>query len=46
MTCDGCVKDVSDSLYKVNGITKVDANLEGQLVSIEGTGMSCLLGFC
>jgi copper chaperone for superoxide dismutase len=40
MTCDGCVKDVSDSLYKVKGISKVDAQLKEQLVSIEGTGQS------
>ena len=38
MTCDGCVKDVSDSLCKLGGITKVEANLKEQLVSIEGTG--------
>jgi len=37
MTCDGCVKDVSDSLHRVSGVAKVDANLEHQLVSIEGT---------
>ncbi|KAK2039809.1 heavy-metal-associated domain-containing protein [Colletotrichum somersetense] len=37
MTCDSCVKDVSDSLYKLGGITKVEANLEDQLLSIEGT---------
>lgn len=38
MTCESCVKDVSGSLYKLNGIQKVDANLKDQLVSIEGTG--------
>ncbi|KAK1597212.1 heavy-metal-associated domain-containing protein [Colletotrichum navitas] len=37
MTCDSCVKDVSDSLYKLGGITKVEANLEDQLLSVEGT---------
>ncbi|KAF6812776.1 superoxide dismutase 1 copper chaperone (heavy-metal-associated domain-containing protein) [Colletotrichum sojae] len=37
MTCDSCVKDVSDSLYKLGGITKVEANLKDQLLSIEGT---------
>ncbi|KAI0115157.1 Cu,Zn superoxide dismutase-like protein [Daldinia grandis] len=37
MTCDGCVKDVSDALYKLGGITKVEADLEKQLVSVEGT---------
>jgi copper chaperone for superoxide dismutase len=39
MTCDGCVKDVLESLYKVKGITKAEANLRDQLVSVEGTGM-------
>jgi len=37
MTCEGCVKDVSGSLYKLSGIQKVDANLKEQLLSIEGT---------
>ncbi|WYZ39828.1 hypothetical protein EsH8_IV_000169 [Colletotrichum jinshuiense] len=37
MTCDSCVKDVSDSLYKLGGITKVEANLVDQLLSVEGT---------
>ncbi|KAM0323281.1 hypothetical protein ACHAQA_008872 [Verticillium albo-atrum] len=37
MTCDSCVKAVSDSLFQLKGITKVDANLQDQLVSVEGT---------
>jgi len=37
MTCESCVKDISGSLYKLNGIQKVEANLKDQLVSIEGT---------
>ncbi|KAF2843311.1 Cu,Zn superoxide dismutase-like protein [Patellaria atrata CBS 101060] len=37
MTCDSCVKDVSTSLYKVDGIHKVNADLAKQLISIEGT---------
>ncbi|CAJ2506959.1 Uu.00g081450.m01.CDS01 [Anthostomella pinea] len=37
MTCDHCVKSVSDSLYGLEGITKVDANLKDQLVAVEGT---------
>ncbi|KAI2626497.1 heavy-metal-associated domain-containing protein [Hypoxylon sp. NC1633] len=37
MTCDGCVKSVSDSLYSLEGITKVDANLKDQFVAVEGT---------
>jgi copper chaperone CopZ len=39
MTCEGCVKDVSDALYKISGISKVEANLKDQLVRVEGTGM-------
>lgn len=42
MTCDGCVKSVSDALYNLEGITKVDANLKDQLVAIEGTGKTQL----
>jgi copper chaperone for superoxide dismutase len=38
MTCQSCINDVSDSLYKLGGILKVEANLKDQLVSIEGTG--------
>ncbi|ORY69564.1 superoxide dismutase 1 copper chaperone [Pseudomassariella vexata] len=37
MTCDHCVKAVSDSVYGLKGITKVDANLKEQLVTVEGT---------
>ncbi|KAJ5966235.1 hypothetical protein N7481_012949 [Penicillium waksmanii] len=37
MTCESCVKHVSTSLYKLDGINKVDANLKEQLVFIEGT---------
>ncbi|PLB39417.1 copper chaperone CCS1 [Aspergillus candidus] len=37
MTCEGCVKDISSSLRKLDGINKVDANLKDQLVFIEGT---------
>jgi copper chaperone for superoxide dismutase len=43
MTCDSCVKDISGALYKLQGITKVEANLAEQLVSIEGTGLSNVL---
>ena len=35
--CDNCVKDVSAALKKVDGVTKIDANLKDQLVLIEGT---------
>jgi copper chaperone CopZ len=40
MTCESCVKDISDSLHKLSGIQKVEANLKDQLVTIEGTGSS------
>jgi copper chaperone for superoxide dismutase len=38
MTCESCVRDVSSTLYNLGGISKVEANLKDQLVSIEGTG--------
>jgi len=37
MTCEDCIKDVSNSLYSLDGVSKVQANLKDQLVSIEGT---------
>ncbi|KAF4635894.1 hypothetical protein G7Y89_g2177 [Cudoniella acicularis] len=37
MTCESCIKDISGSLFKLNGIQKVEANLKDQLVTIEGT---------
>ncbi|KAJ5438687.1 uncharacterized protein N7458_009685 [Penicillium daleae] len=37
MTCESCVKDVSASVSKLDGINKVEANLKDQLVFIEGT---------
>lgn len=36
MTCDSCVKDVSEAVQKLGGITKVEASLKDQLVAIEG----------
>ncbi|RMZ92326.1 hypothetical protein DV736_g414, partial [Chaetothyriales sp. CBS 134916] len=35
--CESCVKDVSGALYKLDGICKVEANLDEQLILIEGT---------
>ncbi|PSR79908.1 superoxide dismutase [Coniella lustricola] len=35
--CEGCVKDVSDSLNKLDGISNIEANLKDQLIRIEGT---------
>lgn len=40
MTCESCVKSVSDSLYALEGINRVDADLEKQQVTVEGTGMN------
>ncbi|KAH7000272.1 putative superoxide dismutase copper chaperone Lys7 [Ilyonectria destructans] len=37
LSCDGCIKAVSDSVYKIGGINKVEGNLEDQLISVEGT---------
>ncbi|KAG9239392.1 superoxide dismutase [Amylocarpus encephaloides] len=37
MTCESCVKDISGTLFQLDGIQKVDANLRDQLVTIEGT---------
>ncbi|KAI1355740.1 heavy-metal-associated domain-containing protein [Xylaria sp. FL0043] len=37
MTCDSCVKSVSDALYNLDGITSVDVNLKDQLVAVKGT---------
>lgn len=38
LSCDGCVKSVSDSIYKLDGISKVEGNLTDQLISVEGSG--------
>ncbi|KAM0348667.1 hypothetical protein ACHAPU_004102 [Fusarium lateritium] len=37
LSCDGCIKAVSDSLYKLSGINNVEGNLKDQLVSVKGT---------
>ncbi|KAK7579046.1 probable LYS7-copper chaperone for superoxide dismutase Sod1p [Fusarium oxysporum] len=37
LSCDGCVKAVSDSLYKLGGISNVEGNLKDQLISVKGT---------
>lgn len=38
LSCDGCIKAVSDSLYKLGGISNVEGNLKDQLISVKGTG--------
>jgi len=37
LSCESCIKDVSTSLYKIEGIHNVNANLKDQLISVEGT---------
>ncbi|SPJ81950.1 probable LYS7 - copper chaperone for superoxide dismutase Sod1p [Fusarium torulosum] len=37
LSCDGCIKAVSDSLYKLGGINNVEGNLKDQLISVKGT---------
>ncbi|EME41172.1 hypothetical protein DOTSEDRAFT_73562 [Dothistroma septosporum NZE10] len=36
LSCEDCIKDVSTSLYKLNGISNVSADLKSQLISITG----------
>lgn len=38
MTCESCVKSVSDSLNALEGVNSVHADLEKQQVTVEGTG--------
>ncbi|KAH6893401.1 putative superoxide dismutase copper chaperone Lys7 [Thelonectria olida] len=37
LSCDGCIKAVSDSLFKIGGITNVEGNLKDQLIAVKGT---------
>ncbi|TQV91869.1 heavy-metal-associated domain-containing protein [Cordyceps javanica] len=37
LSCEGCVKSVSDALYRLGGITKVEGNVQDQLVAVEGS---------
>ncbi|KAJ4150040.1 hypothetical protein LMH87_010807 [Akanthomyces muscarius] len=37
LSCDVCVKSVSDALYSLGGITKVEGDLENQLIAVEGS---------
>lgn len=36
LSCEGCIKAVSTSLYKINGIDNVSADLKSQLISVTG----------
>ena len=38
LSCNGCVKTVSDAVYKLGDVTKVEANLDDQLISVDGSG--------
>lgn len=38
MNCGDCAKHVSGTLHELGGISKVEPNLEKQLVLVEGTG--------
>ncbi|KAF2148230.1 superoxide dismutase copper chaperone-like protein [Myriangium duriaei CBS 260.36] len=37
LSCEACIKDVSTSLYKLEGVHNVSAKLQEQLISVEGT---------
>ncbi|KAK5169746.1 copper chaperone [Saxophila tyrrhenica] len=37
LSCESCIKDVSSSLYQLEGINNVSASLKDQLISITGT---------
>ena len=37
LSCEDCIKDVSTSLYKLDGISNVSASLKDNLISITGT---------
>ena len=39
MTCQHCVKSVSDELAQVPGIAKFDVNLDTKLVTIDGDAL-------
>ncbi|QUC23650.1 uncharacterized protein UV8b_07891 [Ustilaginoidea virens] len=37
LSCDGCITAVSDEIRKIGGITKIEGNLEDQVISVEGS---------
>lgn len=37
LSCEECVKDVSTSLYKLQGVNTVSADVSKQLVAVAGT---------
>ncbi|RCI07632.1 hypothetical protein L249_1611 [Ophiocordyceps polyrhachis-furcata BCC 54312] len=37
LSCDDCIKAVSDQLYGLDGITEVRGNLRDQLISVQGS---------
>lgn len=44
LSCEGCVKSVSDALYQLGGITKVEGNVKDQIILVEGSGEFLMLG--
>ena len=45
LSCEGCVKSVSDALYQLGGITKVEGNVKDQIILVEGSGEFLMLGY-
>jgi len=37
MTCDHCVRAVTDELSKITGVTRVDVDLDTKRVIVDGT---------
>lgn len=37
LSCQGCIKEVTTSLHNLSGINKVDADLNQQIIAVEGT---------
>ncbi|KAF4591453.1 copper chaperone for superoxide dismutase [Ophiocordyceps camponoti-floridani] len=37
LSCDDCIKAVSEQLYSLDGITKVHGSLQDQLISVDGS---------
>ncbi|CAK4030541.1 Cu,Zn superoxide dismutase [Lecanosticta acicola] len=37
LSCESCIRDVSSSLYKLDGISNISADLKSQQISITGT---------
>lgn len=46
LSCNDCIKAVSDSLYQLGGISKVQGDLQNQIISVEGVGESFIICRC